>query len=62
MMLGQTEQEVVKLLLEGYGNQEIGRKLNYSYGYVKQLTVKIYRKLEVKNKNQLREHFRVEQI
>ena len=49
-----SECEVARLIVQGYDNQGIARRLNYSTGYVKNLATLIYSKLEIRGRVELR--------
>lgn len=53
-VLSYTELNVAKLVAEGYSNQEIADRTDYSYAYVKKIVSDILTKLTVKNRTELR--------
>ena len=53
-VLSYTELNVAKLVAEGYSNQEIADRTDYSYAYVKKIVSEILTKLTVKNRTELR--------
>ncbi|MDR0818025.1 MAG: response regulator [Oscillospiraceae bacterium] len=55
--LTDTEQKILRRILMGYGNREIGTELNYSYEYVKKVTKVIFSKFDVGKRAALREMF-----
>lgn len=57
--LSSREIEVYRLLLTGVRDKEIGNILNISLNTVKSHNRKIYSKLEVKNRIELRKHFSI---
>lgn len=54
-ILSETEFDIARFVGLGYTNQEIATELKYSYRYVKKMTSQIYDKLEVSNRNELRQ-------
>lgn len=54
-VLSSTELQIAKLVAEGYSNQEISEKANYSYSYVKKVVSVILEKLYLKNRIELRQ-------
>ncbi|MCR5625051.1 MAG: response regulator transcription factor [Lachnospiraceae bacterium] len=56
-LLSETEWEVTLYISKGLSNREIAEKMNYSYGYIKNMVAKIYEKLSVKNRRELRSYF-----
>lgn len=54
-VLSSSELQIAKLVAEGYSNQEIAEKSNYSYGYVKKVVSIILEKLYLKNRIELRQ-------
>lgn len=54
-VLTASEIQIAKLVAEGYSNQEIAEKTNYSYGYVKKVVSIILDKLYLKNRVELRQ-------
>ncbi len=55
--LSKTEIEVLKLLSQGDTNEEISQKLDYSYGYVKQVVSKIFSKLDITSRKEVKKFF-----
>lgn len=53
-ILTDTELEVGKMIALGYTNQEIADELNYSYNYVKKLAYRIFDKLNISKRHELR--------
>ena len=53
MKLSPSEERVVKMVIEGYSNQEIGQKLFVTEKTVKFHLTNIYAKLEVQSRAQL---------
>lgn len=53
-VLSASELQIAKLVAEGYSNQEIAEKTNYSYGYVKKVVSVTLDKLYLKNRIELR--------
>lgn len=56
-ILTDAELEVGKMIALGYTNQEIADKLNYSYNYVKKLAYRIFDKLNISKRHELRWFF-----
>lgn len=56
-LLSPTEYEVACLIALGYSNKDAAAQLCYSYGYVKQLTHDIYKKLGLNKRSELRLYF-----
>lgn len=56
-ILTETELKVAKQIALGYTNQEIADKYSYSYTYVKKLAYRIFDKLQINKRNELRSHF-----
>lgn len=54
-ILSPSELQIAKLVAEGYSNQEIADKTNYSYGYVKKVVSITLEKLYLKNRIELRQ-------
>ena len=52
--LTQAERKVAQLIIQGYGNQEIAGKLNYTIGYVNNIATLIYGNLSVRGRRELR--------
>lgn len=53
-ILTDTELRVAKLIALGYTNQEIADQYSYSYSYVKKIAYRIFDKLEISKRNELR--------
>ncbi|MBE5944368.1 MAG: response regulator transcription factor [Lachnospiraceae bacterium] len=56
-LLTESEFKVGKLIAQGYTNQEIAEELNYSYNYVKKLAYRIFDKLQISKRNEIRSFF-----
>ncbi|MBD5097612.1 MAG: response regulator [Lachnospiraceae bacterium] len=56
-LLTDTEFNVGKLIAMGYSNQEIADQLNFSYGYVKKIAYRIFDKLNISKRTDVREYF-----
>ncbi len=56
-ILTESEFEVGKRIAIGYTNQEIANELNFSYNYVKKLAYRIFDKLNINKRNELRDFF-----
>ncbi len=48
------ELEILRYMSKGYSNEEISNTLHYSYGYVKQLVSKIFEKLDIANRKEIK--------
>ncbi len=55
--LSESEYRIGKRIALGYTNKEIANELNYSYGYVKKVAYRIFDKLDVKKRTELRNFF-----
>ncbi len=55
--LSDTETQALRLIALGYGNEEIGTKLGYSYGYVKQVVSRILKKLDMNSRRDIKNYF-----
>ncbi|MBQ8924341.1 MAG: response regulator [Lachnospiraceae bacterium] len=53
--LTDTEFKVAKMIALGYTNQEIAEQLSYSYTYIKKLAYRIFDKLDINKRNELRQ-------
>ncbi|MBQ9610541.1 MAG: response regulator [Lachnospiraceae bacterium] len=53
--LTDTEFRVAKMIALGYTNQEIAEQLSYSYSYIKKLAYRIFDKLDINKRNELRQ-------
>ncbi len=53
-ILTDTELKIAKLIALGYTNHEIADNYSYSYSYVKKLAYRIYNKLQINKRNELR--------
>ena len=53
--LTDTEFKVAKMIALGYTNQEIAEQLSYSYSYIKKLAYRIFDKLDINKRNELRQ-------
>ncbi len=49
---------ILKYIAKGHSNEEISNELHYSYGYVKQLVSKIFEKLSITGRKELKEFYR----
>lgn len=56
-LLTESEFKVAKMIALGYTNQEIAEELNYSYGYVKKIAYRIFDKLQIGKRNEIRQFF-----
>lgn len=56
-LLTDTEFNVGKLIAMGYSNQEIADQLNFSYSYVKKIAYRIFDKLNISKRTDVREYF-----
>lgn len=56
-LLTDTEFNVAKLIANGYTNQEIAEQLSFSYSYVKKIAYRIFDKLDVNKRNEIRDFF-----
>lgn len=56
-LLTDTEFNVGKLIAMGYSNQEIANRLNFSYSYVKKIAYRIFDKLNISKRTDVREYF-----
>ncbi len=56
-ILTDSELKVAKMIALGYTNQEIADNLSYSYGYVKKVAYRIFDKLDVSKRNEVRPFF-----
>lgn len=56
-LLTDTEFNVGKLIAMGYSNQEIADRLNFSYSYVKKIAYRIFDKLNISKRTDVREYF-----
>lgn len=56
-LLTDTEFNVGKLIAMGYSNQEIADRLNFSYSYVKKIAYRIFDKLDISKRADVREYF-----
>ncbi len=52
--LTDVELEILRYMSKGYSNEEISSTLHYSYGYVKQLVSKIFEKLDIANRKEIK--------
>lgn len=57
-VLSPSELTIAKLVAQGFSNQEIAEKTNYSYGYVKKVVSVILDKLYLKNRVELRQNLK----
>jgi len=56
-LLTESEYKVGKMIALGYSNQEIASELNYSYSYVKKIAYRIFDKLQISKRHELRPYF-----
>lgn len=56
-LLTESEYKVGKKIALGYTNQEIAEEYNYSYGYVKKIAYRIFDKLDINKRNEIRSFF-----
>ncbi len=56
-ILTESEFKVAKMIALGYTNQEIAEELNFSYGYVKKIAYRIFDKLQISKRNEIRQFF-----
>lgn len=56
-LLTESEFKVAKMIVLGYTNQEISQQLNYSYNYVKKIAYRIFDKLCINKRNEVRQFF-----
>lgn len=56
-LLTDSEFKVAKLIAVGHTNQEIADELSYSYGYVKKIAYRIFDKLDINKRNEIRAFF-----
>ena len=56
--LSETERKMLRLILLGYSNREIGEALNYSYTYVRKVVNVIYEKKFVSSRADLKKLLR----
>ncbi len=56
-VLTESEYRIGKRIALGYTNKEIANELNYSYGYVKKVAYRIFDKLDIKKRTELRNFF-----
>lgn len=56
-ILTESEYRIGKRIALGYTNKEIANELNYSYGYVKKVAYRIFDKLNIKKRTELRNFF-----
>ena len=56
-LLTDTEFNVGKLIAMGYSNHEIADRLNFSYSYVKKIAYRIFDKLDISKRADVREYF-----
>ncbi len=57
--LTQTELLILKYISKGYSNEEISSELHYSYGYIKQLVSKIFEKIGITGRKELKKFYSV---
>ena len=56
-LLSESEFRVAKLIAIGLTNQEIADKCSYSYTYVKKIAYRIFDKLQINKRNEIRSYF-----
>ncbi len=56
--LTKNELIILKHITKGYSNEEISNELHYSYGYVKQLVSKIFEKMSITGRKELKKFYR----
>lgn len=56
-LLTEAEFKVAKKIALGFTNQEIADELAYSYGYVKKIAYRIFDKLGINKRNEVRDYF-----
>lgn len=56
-ILTESELKVGKMIALGYTNQEIAAEYNYSYSYVKKIAYRIFDKLHISKRNEIRPFF-----
>lgn len=56
-LLSDTELKVAQLALLGYANAEIAQKLGYSYNYVKKVLTRVFEKLHIAKRSEIRPFF-----
>ena len=56
-LLTESEFKVGKMIALGYTNQEIATQLNYSYSYVKKIAYRIFDKVNISKRNEIRQFF-----
>lgn len=56
-LLTDSEFKVAKLIAVGHTNQEIADELSYSYSYVKKIAYRIFDKLDISKRNEIRSFF-----
>ncbi len=49
------ELEILRYMSKGYSNEEISNTLHYSYGYVKQLVSRIFEKLDIASRKEIKQ-------
>ncbi len=53
-----TELMILRLISKGYSNEDVSNELHYSYGYVKQLVSKIFEKLSISGRKEMKQFYR----
>ncbi len=56
-LLTESELRVGKLIALGLTNQEIADRCNYSYAYIKKIAYRIFDKLQISKRNEIRHYF-----
>lgn len=56
-ILTKTEIAVAMLVVQGYTNEEAGRKLNYSPAYIKKVVSRIFARLNINNRREIKHCF-----
>ncbi len=49
---------ILKLIAKGYSNEDVSQELHYSYGYTKQLVSKLFEKLGITGRKELKQFYR----
>ncbi len=56
-LLTESEYRVGTMIALGYSNQEIAEELNFSYSYVKKIAYRIFDKLQISKRHEIRPYF-----
>lgn len=59
LLLTESEYRVGKRIALGYTNQEIADELNFSYSYVKKIATRIFVKLQINKRHEIRTYFTI---